>query len=101
LQAEAAASHNRVALDRMMIEQLPQIVKEAAAGLAGANVSVLNGAEGLSEIAAGLVAQGLSILDSVKKGLNGESAASAPIAPISIANTGNSGNGGPNGGATS
>jgi regulator of protease activity HflC (stomatin/prohibitin superfamily) len=69
LQAEAAASHNRVALDRMMIEQLPMIVKEAAAGLAGANLSVLNGAEGLSEIAAGLVAQGLTILDSVKKSL--------------------------------
>jgi len=71
MQAEAAASHNRVALDRMLIEQLPQIVREAAAGLAGANVSVLNGAEGLSEIAAGLVAQGLTILDSVKKGMAG------------------------------
>jgi flotillin len=69
LQAEAAASHSRVALDRMMIEQLPQIVKEAAAGLAGANLSVLNGAEGLSEVAAGLVAQGLTILESVKKNL--------------------------------
>ncbi len=77
MQAEAAASHNRVALDRMLIEQLPQIVKEAAAGLAGSNLSVLNGAEGLSELAAGLVAQGLTILDSVKKGLNGEEAAAA------------------------
>jgi uncharacterized membrane protein YqiK len=70
LQAAAAASNNRVALDRMLIEQLPMIVKEAAAGLSGANVSVLNGAEGLSEIAAGLVAQGLTILDSVKKSLS-------------------------------
>ena len=68
--AEAAASHNRVALDRTLIDQLPQIVKEAAGGLAGANINVLNGAEGLSEIAAGLVAQGLSILDSVKTSLN-------------------------------
>jgi flotillin len=70
LQAEAAASHDRVALDRMLIEQLPMIVKEAAAGLAAANVSVLNGAEGLSEIAAGLVGQGLTILESVKKSLS-------------------------------
>jgi flotillin len=70
LQAEAAASHSRIALDRMLIEQLPQIVKEAAAGLSGANLSVLNGADGLSEIAAGLVAQGLTILDSVKKSLS-------------------------------
>jgi uncharacterized membrane protein YqiK len=69
IQAEAAASHNRVALDRMLIDQLPQIVKEAANGLAGANVNVLNGADGLGEIAAGLVSQGLLILDAVKRGL--------------------------------
>jgi flotillin len=72
-QAEAAASHQRIALDRMLIDQLPQIVREAAGGLAGANLSVLNGADGLSEIAAGLVGQGLTILDSVKKSLAGSS----------------------------
>src|SRR5262249_50041133 len=73
IQAAAAASHDRVALDRMLIDQLPQIVKEAAGGLAGANVNVLNGADGLGEIAAGLVAQGLTILDSVRQNLNGHS----------------------------
>jgi uncharacterized membrane protein YqiK len=77
-QAEAAASHNRIALDRMLIDQLPQIVKEAAGGLAGANINVLNGADGLGEIAAGLVAQGLTILDSVKKNLS-----ATPDAPVS------------------
>jgi flotillin len=64
-----AASNNRVALDQLLINQLPLIVKEAAAGLAGANVSVLNGADGLGEIAAGLVSQGLTILDSVRNGM--------------------------------
>jgi flotillin len=78
LLAAAAASNNRVALDRMLIEQLPQIVREAAAGLAGANVNVLSGADGLSEIAAGLVGQGLTILDSVKKGLSGPGPTSFP-----------------------
>jgi flotillin len=78
MQAEAAASHNRVALDRMLIEQLPLIVKEAANGLAGSNLNILNGADGLSEIAAGLVAQGLTILDSVKKGLNNDTSAPTP-----------------------
>src|ERR1700761_8478330 len=67
--AEAAASNNRVALDQLLIAQLPQIVKEAAAGLNGANVTVLNGADGLGEIAAGLVSQGLTILESVRKGV--------------------------------
>ncbi len=70
VQAEAAASNNRVALDRMLIDQLPQIVKEAGRGLSGANVNILNGADGLGEMAAGLVGQGLSILDSVKRGLS-------------------------------
>jgi uncharacterized membrane protein YqiK len=69
IQAEAAASHNRVALDRMLIDQLPQIVREAAAGLANADITVLNGADGLGELAAGLVSQGLSIFDAVRKNM--------------------------------
>jgi flotillin len=67
--AEAAASNNRVALDQLLIAQLPQIVKEAAVGLQGANVTVLNGSDGLGEIAAGLVSQGLTILESVRRGV--------------------------------
>jgi len=71
IQAEAAASHDRVALDRMLIDQLPEIVKQAAQGLAGANLTVLNGASGLSEVATGLVGQGLAIFDSLRSGLDG------------------------------
>jgi flotillin len=71
IQAEAAASHDRVALDRMLIDQLPEIVKQAAQGLAGANLTVLNGASGLSEVATGLVGQGLAIFDSLRGGLDG------------------------------
>src|SRR6201985_458491 len=73
---EAAASNNRVALDQLLIAQLPQIVKEAAAGLNGANVTVLNGADGLAEMAAGLVSQGLTILESVRKGVG--------VAPVDV-----------------
>jgi uncharacterized membrane protein YqiK len=69
IQAEAAASHDRVALDRMLIDQLPQIVREAANGLANANINVLNGADGLGQLAAGLVGQGLSIFESVKSNI--------------------------------
>ncbi|MDI6412318.1 SPFH domain-containing protein [Streptomyces albus] len=75
IQAEAAASHGRVALDQLLIDQLPQIVKEAAAGLSRANVNVLNGADGLGEVAAGLVSQGLTILDTVKQNLGKPDAA--------------------------
>ena len=44
---------------------------------------MLNGAEGLSELASGLVAQGLTIFDSIKKGLNDETdhLAGAPRLP--------------------
>jgi len=84
IQAEAAASHNRVALDRMLIDQLPLIVREAAHGLSGANVNILNGADGLGEMAAGLVGQGMAILDSVKRGIG----SSAPEAPAPAAENG-------------
>src|ERR1700675_5146959 len=66
IQAEAAASHNRVALDRMLIDQLPDIVERAARGLSGANLTVLNGAEGLTQVATGLVAQGKAIFDALR-----------------------------------
>jgi flotillin len=75
VQSEAAASYNRIALDRMLIEQLPQIVREAAGGLADANLTVLNGSDGLGQLAAGLVSQGLTILDLVKKNLSENSEA--------------------------
>jgi flotillin len=64
--AEAAASHNRVALDKALIDQLPDIVEKAARGLANANLTVLNGADGLTEVASGLVAQGVAIFDSLR-----------------------------------
>jgi flotillin len=69
IQAEAAASHNRVALDKMLIDQLPEIVEKAARGLAGANLTVLSGTDGLGQVATGLVAQGLAIFDALRTGL--------------------------------
>jgi uncharacterized membrane protein YqiK len=77
IQAEAAASNDRVALDKMLIEQLPQIVREAANGLAKADLTVLNGADGLGEVAAGLVGQGMAIFDSVRRSMQ-EAEASRP-----------------------
>lgn len=85
IQAEAAASHNRVALDRMIIDQLPEIVDKAARGLAGSNLTVLNGAEGLSQVTSGLVSQGLAIFDAVRNGLSGyddEGPDYRPVVPI-------------------
>jgi flotillin len=58
-----------VALDRMLIDQLPEIVEKAARGLSGANLTVLNGADGLGQVASGLVSQGLAIFDTLRGGI--------------------------------
>ncbi|BBZ72509.1 SPFH domain-containing protein [Mycobacterium paraseoulense] len=85
--AEAAASHDRVALDKALIDQLPEIVEKAARGLANANVTVLNGAEGLTEVASGLVAQGRAIFDALRGTVDyyDDDAAAPPIATNSEA----------------
>jgi uncharacterized membrane protein YqiK len=67
VKAAAAASSNRVALDRMLIEQLPDIVEKAAVGLSNANVNVLDGADGLANITAGLLSQGMIVYESARK----------------------------------
>jgi uncharacterized membrane protein YqiK len=69
LAAEAAATSNRIALDQAIIAQLPELVRAAAQGLQGANVTVLNGAEGLNETVASMAAQGSAILRTVLEGL--------------------------------
>jgi flotillin len=74
IEAEAAAANDRVALDRMLIDQLPQVVGEISRSLSGANVTVLNGSDGLGEVAAGLVGQGLTIYESLRQNLGSGSA---------------------------
>jgi flotillin len=49
-----------------IIEALPALVEAAAAGLAGSNLTILNGTAGLNQVVAGLVGQGLAIRDTLK-----------------------------------
>ncbi len=67
LEAEAMAAANNVTLEQQMITQLPALVQAAASGLQGANVNVLNGAEGLTELVNGFVAQAATIMDTWHK----------------------------------
>jgi len=69
LSAEAAAAQDRIALDQMVIQQLPDMLRAAAAGLQGANVTVLDGAEGLNSVVASLAAQGMTLLETVRSGV--------------------------------
>jgi uncharacterized membrane protein YqiK len=50
-----------------LIEILPALVDATARGLADSNLTVLNGTQGVNEVVTGLVGQGLSILDTLKK----------------------------------
>lgn len=70
IQAEAAASNNRIALDQLLIEQLPEIVRQASHGLSNANLTVLNGPDGVSELVNGMVGQGLTVFSSLQKALS-------------------------------
>jgi flotillin len=50
-----------------IIESLPDLVEAAARGLRGSNLTILNGTEGVNEMLVGIVGQGMSILDALKK----------------------------------
>jgi uncharacterized membrane protein YqiK len=71
LSAEAAAAEGRIALDQAVIAQLPEMLRAAAEGLQGSNLTVLDGADGLTGVVASLAGQGMALLDSVRNGLAG------------------------------
>jgi len=64
-----------------LIEILPSLVEAAARGLADSNLTVLNGTQGVNEVLAGLVGQGLSILDTLKQ----STAVPRHAAPVPVA----------------
>jgi flotillin len=76
-QAEAEANSARAAsladgnqeliAASQVVAALPALVTAAAQGIAASNLTILNGADGVSEMLTGLVGQGLSILDALKK----------------------------------
>lgn len=49
-----------------LVEMLPALVEAAARGIAQSNLTIVNGAEGVSEMVTGIVGQGLSILEALK-----------------------------------
>jgi uncharacterized membrane protein YqiK len=49
-----------------VVENLPALAEAAARGMSGASLTVLNGTDGINQVAAGVVGQGLAILDSLQ-----------------------------------
>ena len=52
-----------------LIEILPQLVEAAAKGIAGSNLTVLSGTDGVNQAVAGMVGQGLSIYETLRNAL--------------------------------
>jgi flotillin len=50
-----------------IIDALPAIVEAAAKGIAGSNLTILNGTDGVNQVVTELVGQGLSILDTLRR----------------------------------
>ena len=84
--AEAAAANNRVSLDQQMIAQLPDMLRAAAESLQGANLTVLNGSDGLSELISGLAAQGMTLYETLRR--SATSGDTQPAAPPSAPSNG-------------
>jgi flotillin len=85
LSAEAAAAMDRIALDQLIIQQLPELVRAAAQGLQGANLTVLDGAEGLNAAVASIAAQGMTVLEALRNGLKANDQ-SSPTEPSPVPN---------------
>ena len=66
LAAEAMSTSNRVALDQLLIEQLPEMVRAAAGGLQGAKLTILNGTEVVNDVTQGIVGTGMALFSTVK-----------------------------------
>jgi len=70
VRAQALGGENQALIAaNKLVEMLPQMVEAAAAGIAGSNLTVLNGAEGVNQVVAGVVGQGLAIFETLKSGL--------------------------------
>jgi flotillin len=69
VRAEAAAANDRVALDQQLIAMLPEVIRGTSDGLAKANITVLNGAEGYNQTVSGLVGQSIAVLESLRAGI--------------------------------
>jgi flotillin len=96
MSAQASAAEGRIALEQAVIAQLPQLVSAAADGLKGANLTILDGAEGLNEAVASIASQGAVVLRAVLGNLGDISGNSA--VPGDVVNDGGS-NGGNDGGS--
>ena len=87
MRADALSEGNQalIAANRL-IESLPALVAAAAEGIKGSNLTVLNGTEGVNEMVAGVIGQGLTIYDSLRKSVAASSSTNGST-PVKLAET--------------
>jgi flotillin len=74
-----------------LIDILPDLVQAAAGSLSGANLTVLNGAEGIGQTLTGVVGQGLAVYDVLRGALAQSSATSGNGVPALAPGSGSGG----------
>jgi uncharacterized membrane protein YqiK len=68
MRADALSEGNQALIAaNKLIEMLPDLVGAAAEGIKGSNLTVLNGSDGVNEVVTGVVAQGLTIYETLRK----------------------------------
>ena len=78
VRADALSDGNQALIAaNKLIDSLPQLVAAAAQGISGSNLTVLNGTEGVNQVVAGVVSQGLSIYEALRHSV---AQTSAPVA---------------------
>jgi flotillin len=87
VQAQATSTSQGIALQRMLVEKMPEIIGAAASQLANANVTVLNGADGMGQLIAGLAGQASQLMKVVQEGLNGSGSGSGSAGSLQPAAT--------------
>lgn len=84
LSADASAAQGRIALDQELLRMLPSLVESVAQGLRDANLTVLNGADGLNGIAASVVGQGMAMFDALRASYPSGNPPAVPAYPAAV-----------------
>ena len=78
MRADALSEGNQALIAaNKLIEMLPSLVAAAAEGIKGSTLTVLNGSEGVNEVLTGVVAQGLTIYDTLRNAVSATSASAS------------------------
>jgi flotillin len=64
-----SGENQRLIAANTLVEMLPELVAAAAQGIDGSKLTILNGAQGLTEFTTGLAAEGLTIYDALRRSL--------------------------------